>query len=59
MNLVGAGSPEGLKAEKFEKGQDLLGKTNDALSLAHNAAGGLKFVKNNLGDEKDKKWKLQ
>ena len=49
MNLVGAGSPEGLKAA-FEKGQDLLGKTNDALSLAHNAAGGLKFVKNNLGD---------
>ncbi len=54
MNLVGAGSPEGLKAA-FEKGQDLLGKTNDALSLAHNAAGGLKFVKNNLGDAaKDK-----
>ena len=54
MNLVGAGSPEGLKAA-FEKGQDLLGKTNDALSLAHDAAGGLKFVKNNLGDAaKDK-----
>ena len=54
MNLVGAGSPEGLKAA-FEKGQDLLGKTNDALSLAHNAAGGVKFVKNNLGDAaKDK-----
>ena len=54
MNLVGAGSPEGLKAA-FEKGQDMLGKTNDALSLAHNAAGGLKFVKNNLGDAaKDK-----
>ena len=31
MNLVGSGSPEGLKA--FEKGQDLLGKTNDVLSL--------------------------
>ena len=54
MNLVGAGSPEGLKAA-FEKGQDMLGKTNDALSLAHNAAGGLKFVKNDLGDAaKDK-----
>ena len=54
MNLVGSSSPEGIKAA-MDKGQDLLGKTNDAIKTAHDAAGGLKFVKNNLGDDaKDK-----
>ena len=54
MNLVGSSSPEGIKAA-MDKGQDLLGKTNDAIKTAHDAAGGLKFVKNNLGnDAKDK-----
>ena len=48
LNLVGSGSPEGLEAA-FKKGQDLLGKTNDAIKTAHDAAGGLKFVKNDLG----------
>ena len=48
MNLVGAGSPEGLKSA-FEKGQELLSNTNDAIKTAHNAAGGLKFVKNDIG----------
>ena len=47
LNLVGSGSPEGLEAA-FKKGQDLLGKTNDAIKTAHDAAGGLKFVKNDL-----------
>ena len=54
MNLVGSSSPEGIKAA-MDKGQDLLGKTNDAIKTAHDAAGGLKFVQNNLGDDaKDK-----
>ena len=47
MNLVGSGSPEGLK-DLLEKGQDLLGKTNDGYHFLQ--WGGLKFVKNNLGD---------
>ena len=47
LNLVGSGSPEGLE-RAFKKGQDLLGKTNDAIKTAHDA-GGLKFVKNDLG----------
>ena len=46
LNLVGSGSPEGLEAA-FKKGQDLLGKTNDAIKTAHDA-GGVKFVKNDL-----------
>ena len=54
MNLVGSSSPEGIKAA-MDKGQDLLGKTNDAIKAVHDEAGGLKFVKNNLGDDaKDK-----
>ena len=47
LNLVGSGSPEGLEAA-FKKGQELLGKTNDAIKTAHDIAGGLKFVKNDL-----------
>ena len=47
LNLVGSGSPEGLDAA-FKKGQDLLGKTNDAIKTLHDAAGGVKFVKNDL-----------
>ena len=54
MNLVGSGSPEGLDAA-FKKGQELLGQTNSAIETLHNAAGGVKFVKNQLsGNAKDK-----
>ena len=54
MNLVGSGSPEGLDAA-FKKGQELLGQTNGAIKTLHNAAGGVKFVQNQLsGNAKDK-----